>query len=411
MSLSRRTHLIRPSAVILAVLAAVSMSLVFRAADAHAARGMEIATQDDLAIVLQSYKKYGFTRTKALKRARAFGVTRLRINVIWANTLPPSQRNAKTRPANLQYQFPFLDDAIDAAAHYGMRVQLSITPPAPAWATGNHKTGVYKPNSTAFGEWAAILARHFRGRVDRISIGNEGNIKPWLAPLSSAPSLYRKLYQKGYAAIKANAPGTKVLIGETSPYGRKGFATKPIAWLRKVVCVNSHYKRKKSCPKLKADGYAHHPYAFGHAANYRYPGKDNATMGTLSHLTRALDRISRSGALRKNGGGRMPLYLTEYGYFASGHRALSKRKRTKYLAQGWNIALKNRRVKSNLQYLIAAPPKHSKYAFFNLALLTTRGKKYPQYNTMVRWFKQHRRKVKRPGKAIHLPPRPTGLPH
>ena len=80
--------------------------------------------------------------------------------------------------------------------------------------------------------------------------------------------------------------------------------------------------------KLKADGYAQHPYDFTHAATYKYPGQDNVTIGTLSRLTRALDRLSRSGALRPAGGGRMPVYLTEYGYFSSGHRALSKRKRT-----------------------------------------------------------------------------------
>jgi hypothetical protein len=404
---SARAHLTRPRAAIAAAAALLLLAIVLgvRPGEAHAARGMEIAVQDDPGIVTQSYeRRYGFTRTTALKRARAYGVTRIRINVIWANTLTPSQRRAKTRPADLSYQFPYLDETIDAAASFGMRVQLSLTPPAPAWATRNRKLGVYKPNAQAFGEWVGILARHFAGRVDRFSIGNEGNLRAWLAPMRSSPALYRNLYVKAYAAIKANAPGAKVLIGETSPYGRRGFAWKPLAWLRKVLCVNSRYKRKRGCPRLRADGYAHHPYDFEHPANYKYPGSDNATMGTLSRLTRALDRLTRSGALRKNRGGRMPVFLTEYGYFATGPRALSKRKRTRYLAQGWSIALKNRRVKSNLQYLLAAPPRRSSGAYFNLALLTTRGKRYPQYNTLVRWYKQHRRKVKRPGGPITLPP-------
>ena len=99
--------------------------------------------------------------------------------------------------------------------------------------------------------------------------------------------------------------------------------------------MNKKYKRARSCPKLKADGYAHHPYDFAHAPNYQYPGDDNVTIGTLSRLTRALDKLSRAGVLRKNGGGRMPLYLTEYGYFASGHRALSKKLRSRYLQQAY----------------------------------------------------------------------------
>ena len=36
----------------------------------------------------------------------------------------------------------------------------------------------------------------------------------------------------------------------------------------------------------------------------------------------------------------MPVYLTEYGYFASGKRALSP-KTTRYLQQAYSIALKN----------------------------------------------------------------------
>jgi hypothetical protein len=404
LSLSSRPDLLRPRALLAVALALIATAGCFglRAPDAHAARGMEIAIQDDNVLVSQSY----FNRNKALKLARAFGATRVRINVQWALTLTPGQRSARTRPASLSYQFGIVDAAIDAAARFGMRTHLSLTGPAPAWASGRHKVGPYKPNSSAYAEWAGIAARHFRHRVDRYSIWNEPNIKAWLAPLRSSPSLYRSLYKRGYAAIKAQAPEAKVLFGETSPYARRNFSTAPIAWLRKTLCVNTRGKRKRSCPKFKTDGYAHHPYDFLHAANFRYPGKNNATMGTLRNLTRALDRFSRAGALRKNGGGRVPVFLTEYGYFASGHRALSKRKRTKYLAQGWNIALKNRRVKSNLQYLIAAPPRKSSSAFFNLALLTTKGKKYPQYNTLVRWYKSHRRKAKRPGGAISLPSAP-----
>ena len=127
-----------------------------------------------------------------------------------------------------------------------------------------------------------------------------------------------------------------MLIGETAPYGRSGYSTAPLAFLRSLTCVNSKYKRTRSCPKLKADGYAHHPYDFSHAPDYRYPGADNVTLGTLLRLKKALDKLSRAGVLRRNGGGNLPLYLTEYGYFASGHRALSKRQRSTLPQAGLN---------------------------------------------------------------------------
>ena len=212
---------------------------------------------------------------------------------------------------------------------------------------------------------------------------------------------------KGYAAIKAADPAAKVLIGETAPFSKAGLSTSPLAFLRGVTCVNKKYKRARSCPALKADGYAHHPYDFAHAPDYQYPGADNVTIGTLSRLTRALDKLSRAGVLRMNGGGRMPLYLTEYGYFASGHRALSKKLRSRYLQQAYSIALKNSRVKSQLQYLLVSPPRGARASFFDLGLVSTSGKRNVGYTALRSWYGKNRGKVKRPGAAITLPPAPV----
>jgi hypothetical protein len=302
------------------------------------------------------------------------------------------------------YDFGPLDSAIDAAARHGIRTYVSVQGPAPAWAAGNKKLGNYKPNQKEFAAFTAALARHEKGRVDRYSIWNEPNWKTWLGPLSSAPAQYRGLYSRGYAAIKKADPKAKVLIGETAPYRQPGRSTAPIAFLRSVACLNKKYKRVRKCTKLKADGYAHHPYYFSKAPNFKFPGADNATMGTLSHLTRALDRISRSGQIRRNGGGKLGIYLTEFGYFSSGHRALSRSTRAKYLAQGFKVALQNGRVKQQLQYELVQPPKGSSYAFFDLGLESAKGKKQPQYNALRGFFLKYKSRLKRPGGAISLPP-------
>ena len=201
-----------------------------------------------------------------------------------------------------------------------------------------------------------------------------------------------------------------MLIGETSPYKRPGLSTAPLAFLRAVTCVNKNYKRVRNCTRLRADGYAHHPYDFTHAPAFQYPGEDNVTIGTLSRLTRALDRLSRAGVLRKNGGGRMPLYLTEYGYFATGKRALPAKTRSRYLQQAYTLALRNGRVRSQLQYLLPTLPRGSK-STFNTGIVTQTGTRLPQYNALQRWYRVNRGKVKRPGRAISLPaapPNPTG---
>ncbi len=396
---------LRPARALLAAVVAASALLtgcLFAPDETRAARGMELALQDDATFLVGSKR---VPRERALSYARQLGVTRLRVNLLWAYTMPEDVYTARRKPGQIQYLFDPFDQLVDAAAEEGIRIHLSLTGPAPRWARpkASIKQAWFKPNTREFGEFAGVVAEHFAGRVDRYSIWNEPNWKTWLGPVKSAPTLYRNLYTGGYAAIKKADRRAKVLIGETSPYGRPGLSTAPLAFLRSLTCVNKKYKRTRSCPKLKADGYAHHPYDFRHAPNFKYPGDDNVTIGTLSRLTKALDKLSRAGVLRSAGGGRLPIYLTEYGYFASGHRALPAKTRSRYLQQAYSIALRNSRVKSQLQYLLIAPPRGSSSAFFNLAWMSPSGKPYPQYNAMKRWFKLNRGKVKRPGSPINLP--------
>ncbi len=398
----------RPARALLAALVAAAAMLtgcLFAPNDSNAARGMELAIQDDALFVQGNARWPG---NKSFQYARAIGVTRIRVNLLWAYTMLEDDYNARNKPSPIAYQFAQIDSLIDRAALNGIRVHLSLSGPAPRWANARKappSKAWYKPNAQEFGKWAAIVAEHFAGRVDRYSIWNEGNWKTWLGPLDAAPAIYRNMYTRGYAAIKAADPAAKVLIGETSPYERPGYSTAPLAWLRSVACVNAKYKRKASCPKLKADGYAHHPYDFSHPPAFKYPGADNVTIGTLSRLTQALDKLARSGALRFNGGGRMPLYLTEYGYFASGPRALPAKTRSRYLQQAYSIALRNPRVKSQLQYLLTTLPRGSGSAF-NTGLVTQTGERLPQYNALKRWYGANKGKVKRPGSAFGLPVAP-----
>jgi hypothetical protein len=403
---------IRPLRLSLLLLATITTAALIGCSSvatrpAAAARGMEIGIQDD-PVFVRTGRGHALDRERGFRLIAPLGVSRIRINVSWANVLFPEQRRLRTRPQSIDYQFGLYDAAIDAAARHGIRVQLTLTGQAPAFATRNHRIGVNRPSAALFADFAAHAARHFRGRVDRYEIWNEPNWHSWLAPLRAAPGLYRGLYNRGYKAIKAEDPSARVLFGGTVPYGQRGRSIAPLSFLRRVVCVNSHYRRRGNCPKLKADGYAHHPYDFLHPARFRYPGANNVTMATLRRLTRALDRVARSGALRKNGHGRMPLYLTEYGYFGKGHRSLPKRQRVRFLKQGWTIALRNRRVKETVQYLLAGPRRGDVGAFFDLALLSSRGHRRPNYNALLSWYRGHRGKVKHRPASITLPPAPSG---
>ena len=226
--------------------------------------------------------------------------------------------------------------------------------PAPAWATGNKKIGPYKVKAKYFGEFAQRVVQQYGGLVDRYSIWNEPNYIGWLAPLASAPKLYRAMYVEGYQAIKAGNPNAQVLIGETSPYALRKRASAPLDFLRKMTCANRTFT-SAGCGGLKADGYAHHPYDFDHPPSFKFPGADNATINTLGRLTTALDNSAKAGGVTTPAGGALDLYLTEYGYFRSGGRKVAESKRAKYLVQAFEIAQQNPRVREMLQYLIVQP--------------------------------------------------------
>ena len=241
------------------LLAIACGALLLGAPVAHAARGMEVAISDEDAMVT------GQTGNPlvAYQAAQALNATRMRILVQWSRVSDASQSSPSANP---DYNWGPIDNAVDAAALYGMRTQLALTGPAPNYAAGLYKNlRILRPDPKLYANFVRAAAEHFKGRVDRYSIWNEPNYPAWIAPQSESPKIYRALYTAGYDAIKSVDPAAQVLIGETVPYGgtangkRLGLATAPLKWLRAVACVDARYKRVGNCTPLKADGYAHHP--------------------------------------------------------------------------------------------------------------------------------------------------------
>jgi hypothetical protein len=376
--------------------------LAAAAPGAFAAPGMEVAVQDDAALVHELPSPA--YREKGLALAAGLNATWIRANVNWAYVVGSAAKKKKA-PKNIAYNWSGYDRLVDDAAARGIHVQLALTGPAPAYATGNRKIGAYKPKAAAFGTFARTAAEHFAGRVSRYSIWNEPNYVSWIAPLASGARVYRGLYVAAYSAIKKVDPAAEVLIAETSPYALKKRATAPLKFLRDLTCANARYKKAKSCGTLKTDGFAHHPYDFDHKPTYKYPGKDNVTLATLSRLTTALGKLKKAKLLTTPTGGVPYLYLTEYGYFASGKRKVSASKQAKYLVQAFTIAQKNRRVKQMLQYLLVQPGK--KYRFFDTSVSSTRAKPTSAYKKLAAWTK----KAAKAGRiAVATPPPPPAPP-
>ena len=59
---------------------------------------MELALQDDATFLLGGKR---VPREKAFNYARQLGVTRLRVNMLWAYTMPADVYNARRKPAQI----------------------------------------------------------------------------------------------------------------------------------------------------------------------------------------------------------------------------------------------------------------------------------------------------------------------
>jgi hypothetical protein len=206
------------------------------------------------------------------------------------------------------------------------------------------------------------------------SVWNEPNLPVFLLPQRSStkshypvsPTLYRNLYRAAYSGLAATGHGKDtILLGELLPVGKSSKTTRssirPLEFLREVACVDRHYHAYKGnsakvrgCKGFKAipiSGIAHHPYALAGGPTKRPPSSDDVTIGTLSRLTKVVDRLRARH--RFSGPRRPPLWLTEFGVQTDPPDYLFgapiKRVPT-YLGMAERIAEHNRRVYSYSQY-------------------------------------------------------------
>jgi hypothetical protein len=317
-------------------------------------------------------------RNHALAQLQALGVKALRVELSWHDVTPAADRatappsfNAKD-PAS--YNWGQYDALLAAASDRRWQVLLTITSPAPRWATSNRKAPyVTRPNATDFGEFMTAVALHFGSEVSLYSIWNEPNHPAFLRPQWNAngtpasPRVYRSLYQAGYAGLQAGGiKDPKVLLGETAPTGYTRVNVRrekskallhdvaPLAFLREALCLNAHYVKAASCGPLATSGYAHHAYTTAAGPFYRPPDKDNVAIGVLARLSRALDLAARAHAIRA----RLPIYLTEFGVQSKPNRFLGVpvAQQAEFDAIAEHIAWSNARVAGFSQYLLRDDP-------------------------------------------------------
>ena len=365
---------------------------LFGALSAAPAAAIELGVQDDPLVVRlpSAFGGFGADRLLAPDRVDAaledLRVDTVRINVPWAQV-------AGERPGDPLHLGPY-EAAVDRVRSRGRRVQLTLSGPAPRWATGNRRVSAYAPSARHYADFAREVAERLEGRVARYSIWNEPNWWNLLRPHRSAARIYRRLFLRGSAAIRAADPAAKVLIGELAPLAQPTAATAPLRFLRRLTCSDGAWRRTRRCPRLVADGFAHHPYSLQWAPEYPGPGRDDVTTGSLRRLTRALDRLARRGTLATPAGRSLPLFLTEWGYHARSMR-VREPQRSAYVRRGLALVARIRRVRQVVWYQLAGPPKAA-HVHWDTALLDARGRPRPVFRAVRGWS---RSRPKRP-----LPP-------
>jgi hypothetical protein len=339
------------------------------------------------------------TRQHTLAQLKYLGVKALRIELKW-NEVAPAPTSA-TKPSfqatnPVSYDWGDYGTLLPEVKKLGWPVLLTITGPAPRWATANHKAPyVTRPDPKDFEEFTTAVAREFGSEVATYSIWNEPNESVFLLPqwnsngTSASGRIYRGLFQAGYAGLKAGGQGNpKVLFGETAPvgYGRvnphkEGSAAfrhpvAPLAFMREALCLNARYRKAGSCSELQISGYAHHAYTLPAGPHYIPGERDNVTIGALSRLSNALNLAASAHAIP----GGVPIYLTEFGVQSLPNKFLgvSAAKQAEFDAISEQIAYNNPRVAAFSQYLLKDDPLGGS-ANFQTGLEYSNGRAKPLY--------------------------------
>jgi hypothetical protein len=327
-------------------------------------------------------------RESTLDEIRALGADAIKAQVDWATVAPGGRRKPSGFDGSDPSQYPgwgIYDEFVADAEARGFEVILALGPPAPSWATRG-KRGKYeradRPSAREFGRFAEAAAKRYPS-VDVWSIWNEPNLYKYLLPQSkngvpAAPHLYRSMVRAAVAGFgRGGAGADTILFGELLPIGSSRCCgprlnLSPLRFLREMACVDSSYRpfrgraaRLRGCDdfeKLNSlDGFAYHPYTRGCGPLCRQENtSDDATIRVLGRVTATLDKLR---ARRRIGGGRQPIWITEFDFQSDPPDRILGAKLSRIpgfmgISELW-LAQPNRRVAAYSQYTMYDSPGDS----------------------------------------------------
>ena len=254
-----------------------------------------------------------------LARAAATCADVVRVTTSWVG-IAPTRPQDPTDPADPAYRWASTDRAVDYVRAAGLTPILSLTG-APAWATGaGRPAGVepaaWRPDASAYGQFAVALARRYAGRVRTYLPWNEPNLAKYLAPQwvrrggrwrTEAPRTYRALVNAFTDGVRSVDRRARVVAGATAPFGDPSpGTTKRIAPARFV--------RDWLAGRTRFDVLSLHPYStrgpLAPALN-----DDDVSVPDLRKLVAPLRAAERAGRITPRG--TRPVWVTEMSWDSS----------------------------------------------------------------------------------------------
>jgi hypothetical protein len=348
-----------------------------------------------------------------LQELRHLGATETRVEVQWASIAPgptasrkPSFNSADPGAYPAANWGP-LDGVVRQASADGIKVLMTVTGPAPAWAQGAGKPGgsagaslgAWKPSASEYGNFVKALGTrysgHYRGlpRVGTWEIYSEPNFGEHLSPQNSggvtAAGMYRGMLAAAWNGLHSSGHGhDTVVFGATSAHGQTNGGifgeTQPLIFLRELYCVDNAYRqlrgraaRQFGCPTsskasrsfkrqnpalFSATAFSDHPYPLGSdetlpPTQTRYRGPNYATFSQLPNLINALNRSVRAWGSGK----KFAIWNTEYGYISNPPRGggVTLANQAYYLNWAEYLSWKNPQIGSFMNFLLIDPdPTH-----------------------------------------------------
>jgi hypothetical protein len=343
---------------------------------ARAAVDTEVGIADDAQLLYEGPA----AMARAVRAWQAMGVDTVRIHARWAFVVPrPLGRRMPAGfhprdPNDRNYNWAALDRAVAALNAADIRPVLAITGSGPVWASlrpalDNPR---YKPRPAMFGDFAHAVAARYKGQVTRYLIWNEPNQPAWLQPqfrctpqrvcTPVAPHLYRELFRAAAAEVRDVDPSAEVLAGTLAPRGQAPHAPnvpmRPLQFIRSLGCVKADYHRDRSGPcrqahPIQASAFSYHPHPIQLSPGEHDPQPDNAAIGDIKRLERALDRTTAAGVLTPTTGPRFNLYFTEFGYQTNPPdpiSGVSLSRQAAWIQWGSYLAWRDPRIKNITQY-------------------------------------------------------------